>query len=204
MARQRPGPNRLSKSSDFETQCGRSASSGAGRNSWGESMGQWIVIHATEVSIVLVGFVVAPWLFWAVAVRPVRHDVAVFARIVPVMEALWKPLRHLSELRAVWPDLNEVQRAEISNSRAYRNRHHERLAGDTAEELLKLARGIRSIRYWRLREELISFAKNWESREPDELRVLLDMVQGQLDAGGVATTVAREAGQSPRGDRALP
>ncbi len=111
-----------------------------------------------------------------------RRDREVLRQMAPLMEDLWNPLRFLADLRSVWPDLTETQRQEIETSSVYKDEFHKTRARDLVTQLGAMARRVRSARHWRLRGTILKFLREWESQEPDALKVLVAMVRRQAEA----------------------
>lgn len=111
-----------------------------------------------------------------------RRDKEVFRQMEPIMEDLWNPLRFLADLRSVWPDLSDEQRAEIENSSTYRDGFHETRARALLDQLESLARRVRAVPHRRIRKAVLEFTREWESREPDSLKVILAMVRRRTTA----------------------
>lgn len=109
-----------------------------------------------------------------------ENDLDTFARIEPLLEELWAPLRFLTDLRDVWPDLTDEQRRNIEEAVVYRDRFHENLAKRNTKELLRLAKQIRALKYRRLRTELVGFLKNWKREEPDKVKVFLGILRTEM------------------------
>lgn len=109
-----------------------------------------------------------------------KDDLERLEAMIPLLEALWKNLRYLDDLRVVWPRLTDAQRAEVEASSVHRNRFHEQSVESAAAELRGLARGLRSYRYWRLRGLVIEFIENWREQEPDKIKVLTAMIKRHL------------------------
>ena len=111
----------------------------------------------------------------------VAHDQAVLAKMLPLLEELLAPLRFLSDLRAIWPDLDPEEQAEIEDSWPFRERFHERLALGYLQELDDLTHRLSSAQFRGLRDELVLFIENWREQEPDRLKVFSAIIQGRLD-----------------------
>lgn len=118
-------------------------------------------------------------LLWLWARRAGKRDKELFRQIEPLLEELWDPMRYMADLKSVWPDLTEAQRAEIEASSVHKEQFHERKAENLTEQIFGLAKGVRSFNHWRLRAVLLAFLKNWDDQEPDNLKVLLSMVRRQ-------------------------
>lgn len=117
---------------------------------------------------------IAVWMWMR---RISRRDQELLRQMEPLLDELWSPMRYLADLRSVWPDLTEVQRADIESSTVYKDRFHQKKAEVAIEQIRFLARGIRSVRHWRLRAVILSFLRSWEEQEPDNLKVLSSMVR---------------------------
>ena len=102
--------------------------------------------------------------------------------IGPILDALWPPLRFLSDLKNVWADLEPEKQREIEESRPFQERFHERLAQGYLKELGQLSQQLGSAQYRGLREELSQFLENWQDQEPDKLKVFLAMVRSRPEA----------------------
>jgi len=137
-------------------------------------MDVWLLSGIVAVALCLI---VAIW----IRVANTR-DRDVFRQMEPLMENLWNPIRFLADLRSVWPDLSETQRREIESSSVYRDQFHEKRIAGHVNQLAELTRSLRSIPNWRLRRSIQMFLSEWESREPDSLKVLLAMVRKQTHA----------------------
>lgn len=112
----------------------------------------------------------------------VSHDEAVLADILPLLDELWAPLRFLSDLQAVWPDLTPGEREEFENLQPFRERFHERLAKGYLHGLENLTQELGSAQYRGLRDELMLFIETWKEQEPDKLKVFKAMIQSRLDS----------------------
>lgn len=112
----------------------------------------------------------------------VPHDEAIVTEILPLLEDLRTPLRFLSDLKAVWPDLTPEQREELENLKPLRERFHERLATGYLRRLENLTGQLSSGTYRALRDDLMTFIENWQEQEPDKLKVFKAMIEGRLDS----------------------
>ena len=112
----------------------------------------------------------------------VAHDRKVLEDIVPLLDALWPPLRFLTDLKSVWADLDPREQREIEESRPFQDRFHERLARGYLKELGQLTQQLGSPQYRGLRDELSQFMENWQDQEPDKLKVFLAMVRSGAEA----------------------
>jgi len=133
-----------------------------------------VAICAGVASILLVA--AATW--WQV--RAARRDEELLRAMAPLLDDLWRPLRHLADLRSVWPDLNDAQRADIEASTPYQERHHEKQAEALIDKLSASARRLQAMKNWRLRAALLEFLDNWRNEEPDRAKVLLALVKARL------------------------
>lgn len=131
-----------------------------------------VILGAAAVAVALLG--IGTWIWIRTTARKDRE---VFRQMEPIMEDLWTPLRFLADLRSVWPDLNENQRAEIEQSSTYKDGFHQERAQAHIAQLEGLARNISSIRHVRIRAAILEFLNEWESKEPDSLKVILAMVR---------------------------
>lgn len=107
----------------------------------------------------------------------VEKDRELFRSMMPLLDELWRPLRFLGHLRSVWPDLTEVQRLDIEESLPYRERFHERRIQDYVSKLAPMATAIRAFRHREIRHKLIGFLDQWQTREPDTVKVLVGMMR---------------------------
>ena len=112
----------------------------------------------------------------------VARDQKVLEQIAPILDALWPPLRFLTDLKTVWADLDPEKQREIEESRPFRERFHERLAQGYLKELGQLTQQLGSAQYRGLREELSQFIEHWQDQEPDKLKVFLAMVRSNSEA----------------------
>ncbi len=111
--------------------------------------------------------------------RATGHDRKIFEQMAPLFEDLWRMQRYLSDLELVWPRISNEQREEIESSRIHRERFHENRAERRAVELLALAKRIRSVRHARLRATILQCLKDRKKQEPDMIKVVLSMINGQ-------------------------
>ena len=111
--------------------------------------------------------------------RATGHDRKIFEQMAPLLEDLWRMQRYLSDLEFVWPRLSIEQREKIESSRIHRERFHENRAEQRAAELLALAKRIRSVRHARLRATILQCLKDRKNQEPDMIKVVLSMINGQ-------------------------
>lgn len=112
----------------------------------------------------------------------VIRDRQVLEDIRPILDALWPPLRFLTDLKTVWADLDPEDQREIEESRPFQERFHERLAQGYLKELGQLTQQLGSAQYRGLRDELSQFMDNWQDQEPDKLKVFSAMVRSGLEA----------------------
>lgn len=111
--------------------------------------------------------------------RATGHDRKIFKQMTPLLEDLWRMQRYLSDLETVWLSLSAEQREEIESSRVHRERFHENRAERQAAELLTLVKRIRSVRHARLRATILECLTDRKMQEPDMIRVVLSMINGQ-------------------------
>ena len=111
--------------------------------------------------------------------RATGQDRKILEQMTPLFEDLWRMQRYLSDLELVWPSLSPEQREEIESSRTHRERFHENRAERQATELLALAKQIRSVRHARLRATILRCLKDRKKQEPDMIKVVLSMINGQ-------------------------
>lgn len=100
----------------------------------------------------------------------------------PMLEELRRGLRFLADLRLVFPHLTETERSEIVEARVRKDRFHERLVRENAEEVLVLARQIKSFKYRRLKDDIVKFIDECEMREPDQLKVFVAQLNTEIAA----------------------
>ena len=112
----------------------------------------------------------------------VVRDQKVLEEIGPVLDALWPPLRFLTDLKTVWADLEPEEQREIEESPPFQERFHERLARGYLKELGQLTQQLGSPQYRGLRDELSHFLENWQDQEPDKLKVFSAMVRSRSEA----------------------
>ena len=112
----------------------------------------------------------------------VTRDRKVLEEIEPILDALWPPLRFLTDLKTVWADLDPEEQREIEESRPFQERFHERLAQAYLNELGRLTQQLGSAQYRGLRDELSEFLENWQDQEPDKLKVFSAMVRSSSEA----------------------
>jgi hypothetical protein len=132
----------------------------------------WAISGIAAVAVVAIAGLLAFYLRGAT-----QRDREIFRQMEPVMQDLWRPMRHLADLRSVWPDLTEAQRTEIETSRVYKDGFHEKQVVAGVQQCLALARRIRSFKHWRLRAVIVQFLSDWERVEPDNLKIILAMVR---------------------------
>ena len=111
--------------------------------------------------------------------RATGHDRKIFEQMTPLFEDLWRMQRYLFDLELVWPSLSVERREEIESSRIHQERFHENRAEQRAAELLALAKRIRSVRHARLRATILQCLKDRKNQEPDMIKVVLSMINGQ-------------------------
>jgi len=112
----------------------------------------------------------------------ITHDRKVLEDIGPILDALWPPLRFLSDLKIVWADLDPEIQQEIEKSQPFQERFHERLALGYLKELGRLTQLLGSPQHRGLRDELSQFLETWQDQEPDKLKVFLAMVRSGAEA----------------------
>ncbi len=112
----------------------------------------------------------------------VVRDQKVLEQIGPVLDALWPPLRFLTDLKTVWADLEPEEQRDMEESRPFQERFHERLARGYLKELGQLTQQLGSPQYRGLRDELTQFLENWQDQEPDKLKVFSAMVRSRSEA----------------------
>ncbi|MDP7638446.1 MAG: hypothetical protein QGG73_01840 [Candidatus Hydrogenedentes bacterium] len=105
-----------------------------------------------------------------------KEDVDLFSELDPLLEELWGYLRHLADLKSVWPRLTEKQRSDIDSSAVHRDRFHEKNAERLVEEIRTRASRIRAHRHTPLKNRIIEFLDNWRDQEPDMLKVIQAMM----------------------------
>ena len=110
-----------------------------------------------------------------------KRDGELLVDMLPLMEALIEPMRFLSDLDAVWEDLSESERTEIEESRVYRERDHERLIEGRIGELSEMTDRLKSLKYRTLRLEMRRFLSDWQSQEPDHVKVLQGLIRKHCD-----------------------
>ena len=106
-----------------------------------------------------------------------KQDSEILAEMIPLMEELIKPMRFLSDLDAVWPDLSDDERADIEKSRVYRERDHERKIEERIEMLTQMTDRLKSFKYRNLRQEMRGFLNGWKTEEPDRVKVLQGLIR---------------------------
>ena len=97
-------------------------------------------------------------------------------RIRELCDELERPLRFLSDLEVVLPELSEEERASVLESRPYRERHHAAKAAELIAQLEANALRLRSRRTRHLRDTILNFAESWQYQEPDQLKVIIQLV----------------------------
>lgn len=107
------------------------------------------------------------------------QDEQLLLDMVPLLEAMWKPMRFLTDLRAIWPQLSDKERAEIEAASAFRERVHEKRVQAYAAELRDLASQMRGQRCRELKQDVVAFVDEWDTQEPDRIRVLTALMKLQ-------------------------
>lgn len=104
-------------------------------------------------------------------------DTDLLMAMVPIMEELIKPMRFLSDLRAIWEDLSDQERADIEASRVFRDRDHEKLVEHCVARLTEMLAQLKSSKYKDLKLEMQHFLRDWRTEEPDRVKVLQGMIR---------------------------
>ncbi len=102
-------------------------------------------------------------------------------QLVTSLDALIAPMHFLDELQAVWGDLSDEARAEITSSRVYRERDHERSIEASLEELREPSEQLRGFKYRGLRKSIKQFRMHWKALEPDQVKILKAQVKKFLE-----------------------
>lgn len=125
-------------------------------------------------------FVTSPkgWKVWNRIGKAAAADAALLQDMRPAVEELWRMLRYLSDLRAVWPSLTAEQQAEIEASNVYQQDFHAQRAQDRVLELSRQASGLRSQASRQVRSMILEFLDGWQNAEPDRLKVVLALIDG--------------------------
>lgn len=109
-----------------------------------------------------------------------EEEAALVGQILELIEELRRPARFLADLDAVWSELSDGQRAEIEESRVYRERFHERRADETAAELHAALGMLPGGPYREVRAELVRFLRGWRNKEPDGLKIFAGLLKQAL------------------------
>ena len=112
---------------------------------------------------------------WKRKDKPVEERI-LLERIRSLCSELERPLRFLSDIEVVLPDLSEEERASILESRPYQEQQHARKAEDLIGRLEAEASQLRSRHTRNIREAILAFTESWQYQEPDQLKVIENLL----------------------------
>lgn len=114
--------------------------------------------------------------------KTVEEDLKTFRKMRPLLKDLWHASRLLADIELVWPELSDTEREDIMQSRTRRDEFHEKVAEEKVAELLEISRGIQSFKYRKIREEVQRHLKNWDSREPDQIKIFAAKMTAEINS----------------------
>ena len=103
--------------------------------------------------------------------------------LLTTLDALLAPMHFLDDLHAIWDDLSDEAREEITSSRVYRERDHERSIESSLEELRISSEQLRGFKYRGLRKSIKQYLMHWKTLEPDHVKVLKAQIKQYMEKG---------------------